>query len=68
MNKVSKPSKKPIDKYIAKIKAEAAAQNKTPMIYMSEQSDGLRQIFIHLLKKNMKKNIEELENIQSIHE
>ena len=53
--------KQSVKKSLAKIEAKAAAQNKTIFIYLAEQSDGLRQMFIRWHKADIK----QLENIKS---
>ena len=62
MNSSKDTIKKKVDKKWDEICAEAAAQNKTPFIYLAEQSDGLRQMFIRWHKRD----IEELEKIKSL--
>ena len=62
MNKTTTPTKKDTDELVAKIDAEAAAQNKTSFVYLAEQSDDLRRMFIRWHKES----IEELENIKSL--
>ena len=63
MNSVSKHSQKDTDEFIAKINAEATVQRKTPIMYLAEQDDGLRQMFIRWLKADIK----HLESIKSLH-
>lgn len=63
MNKVNNTTKERVPKLIDKLEAEAAAQNKPFILYMAEQSDGLRKMFIRWHKKD----IEKLENIKSIY-
>ena len=61
MNKANSSIKKSSSKLIAKIEDEAKAQNKSPRVYLAEQSDGLRRMFIRWHKAEIK----QLENIQS---
>jgi hypothetical protein len=63
MNKVNNATQKRAPKLIDELEAEAAAQDKPFMVYLAEQSDGLRKMFIRWHKKD----IEHLENIQSIY-
>ena len=55
---------KELPEFIAKIEEEAAAHGKSSQIYIAEQSDGMRQVFIRMHKGI----IAELENIKSLRE
>jgi hypothetical protein len=64
MNKTTKPLKKNVKEFMEKIRAEAASQGKYFDIYLAEQSEGLRQMFIRWHKEA----IEELEAVKSLDE
>lgn len=64
MNKPTSNVRKDTAKLTDKIDAEVAAQNKTSTIYLAEQSDGMRLMFIRWHKEEIKI----LESIKSLRE
>jgi hypothetical protein len=64
MNISTKSTKDDVAEFMAEIEAKAAAEHKTPRVYLASKSNGLKQMFIRWHKEE----IEQLEKVKSLHD